>query len=91
MEYLPGYALDEIFITDEGMLTLCDMLSLVPLDTWPDDEEEIMTTRIAGGLPLGCNPKGPRPGTQVPGLNFVQARWPLDARRARRTGRVTSS
>lgn len=41
MEYLPGYALDEIFITDEGMLTLCDMLSLVPLDTWPDDEEEM--------------------------------------------------
>lgn len=51
----------------------------------------IMTTRIAGGLLLGCNPKGPRPGTQVPGLNFVQARWPLDAWRARRTGRVTSS
>lgn len=41
MEYLPGYAIDEIFITDEGMLTLCDMLSLIPLDTWPDDEEDM--------------------------------------------------
>ena len=25
----------------------------------------IMTTRIAGGLLLGCNPEGFRPGTQV--------------------------
>ncbi|MGN8820291.1 hypothetical protein ACTNC1_05300 [Atopobiaceae bacterium HCP3S3_A4] len=41
MEYLPGYAIDEIFITDEGMLTLCDMLSLIPLDTWPESEEDI--------------------------------------------------
>lgn len=41
MEYLPGYAIDEIFITDEGMLTLCAMLSLIPLDTWPDDEEDM--------------------------------------------------
>ena len=45
-----------------------------------------MTTRIAGGLLLGCNPKEPRPGTQVPGLNFVQARLPLDSWRARQTG-----
>ena len=58
---------------------------------FPGRDAKIMTTRIAGGLLLGCNPKGPRPGTQVPGLNFVQARWPLDAWRARRTGRVTSS
>lgn len=41
MEYMPGYALDKIFVTDEGVLTLCDMLSLVPLDAWPDDEEDM--------------------------------------------------
>lgn len=41
MEYMPGYALDKIFVTDEGVLTLCDMLSLVPPDVWPDDEEDM--------------------------------------------------
>ena len=35
---------------------------------------------------LGCNPKGCRPGTQVPGLHFVQARWPLDSWHAGGTG-----
>ena len=39
----------------------------------PPPPRTIMTTRTAGGLLLGYNPKGPGPGTQVPGPHFVQA------------------
>jgi|GEM_PF-4597146 len=32
--------LQTVYITDEGMLSLCDMLAAVPQEDWPVDEED---------------------------------------------------
>ena len=30
-----------IYLADEGLLTLCDMLSAVPQEDWPDNREDL--------------------------------------------------
>lgn len=32
--------LQAVYLADEGLLSLCDMLSLVPSDDWPQDAED---------------------------------------------------
>lgn len=32
--------LQAIYLTGDGLLALCDMLSLVPFDDWPQDAED---------------------------------------------------
>lgn len=33
--------LQAIYLADEGLLTLCDMLALVPQEDWPEDREDL--------------------------------------------------
>ena len=33
--------LQAIYLADEGMISLCDMLSAVPQDDWPRNEEDL--------------------------------------------------
>ena len=33
--------LSAIYLSDEGILSLCDMLSAVPPDDWPRNEEDL--------------------------------------------------
>lgn len=34
-------ALQTLYLADEGLLSLCDMLSAVPQGDWPRDEEDL--------------------------------------------------
>ena len=33
--------LQAIYLTDEGILSLCDMLAAIPAQDWPEDDEDL--------------------------------------------------
>lgn len=42
-----------VYLSDEGILSLCDMLAAIPAQDWPEDDEDLQWLLWAfGAVPL---------------------------------------
>lgn len=41
MDSFTRQALQAVYLADEGLLSLCDMLAAIPAQDWPEDSEDM--------------------------------------------------